>query len=124
MVSTGTDRAFELAKKHKAKVAFGTDILGRGTVGNHQNALLVSMQRWYSPGEVLQIATRNNGQLLALAGPRYPLEGPVGVIEEGAMADLLLVDGDPTQDLSLIGDPEKNFLLIMKDGVVFKNLLP
>lgn len=83
-----------------------------------------AMQRWYSPGEVLQIATRNNGQLLALAGPRYPLEGPVGVIEEGAMADLLLVDGDPTQDLSLIGDPEKNFLLIMKDGVVFKNLLP
>lgn len=123
MVQQGTDRAFELARKHRIQVAFGTDILGSGDFGDHQNALLVSMERWYSPGEVLQIATGNNGRLIAMAGPRYPLPGPVGVIEEGAVADLLLVDGDPTADLSLIADPGNNFRVIMKNGVVYKNTL-
>lgn len=106
------------------KVAFGTDMLGTGDLGSKQNALLLSLQRWYSPGEVLQIATGNNGQLLSLSGPRYGLSGPLGVIEEGAMADLLLVDGDPTADLSLLADPERNLLLIIKDGMVYKSKLP
>uniref|UniRef100_UPI0030DB127F amidohydrolase family protein n=1 Tax=uncultured Marinobacter sp. TaxID=187379 RepID=UPI0030DB127F len=123
MVQQGTDRAFELAKKYQVQVAFGTDMLGTGDFAPKQNALLVSMERWYSPGEVLQIATGNNGRLIAMAGPRYPLPGPVGVVEEGAVADLLLVEGDPTADLSLIGDPENNFRVIMKNGVIYKNTL-
>lgn len=123
MVQQGTDRAFALAKKHKVKVAFGTDMLGAGNLGDNQNALLVSMQRWYSPGEVLQIATGNNGALIALAGPRYPLTGPLGVLVEGAVADMLLVEGDPTADLSLIADPEQNFRLIIKGGRIYKNSL-
>lgn len=124
MVSTGTERAFDLAKKHKVKVAFGTDILASGDTGDKQNRLLVTLERWYNPGEVLQIATGNNGQLIGMAGERYGLAGPLGVLEEGAMADMLLVDGDPTADLSLIADPDKNFVLIMKNGVIYKNLLP
>lgn len=123
MVQQGTDRAFALARKHNVKVAFGTDMLGTGNLGESQNALLVSMQRWYSPGEVLQIATGNNGALLSLAGPRYPLPAPLGVIKEGAIADLLLVNGDPTAELSLIADPERNFRLIIKQGVIYKNTL-
>jgi imidazolonepropionase-like amidohydrolase len=123
MVQQGTDRAFELARKHKIKVAFGTDMLGTGDLGENQNALLVSMQRWYSPGEVLQIATGNNGALMSLAGPRYPLPAPLGVITQGAIADLLLVEGDPTQDLALIANPEQNFRLIIKQGVIYKNTL-
>lgn len=124
MVSTGTERAFDLAKKHKVKVAFGTDILASGDTGDKQNRLLVTLERWYNPGEALQIATGNNGQLIGMAGERYGLAGPLGVLEEGAMADMLLVDGDPTADLSLIADPDKNFVLIMKNGVIYKNLLP
>ncbi|MFL1406755.1 amidohydrolase family protein [Marinobacter sp. M1N3S26] len=123
MVHQGTDRAFELAKKHKVQVAFGTDMLGTGDYGDNQNALLVTMERWYTPGEALQIATGNNGRLIGLSGPRYPLPGPIGVIEEGAVADLLLVDGDPTEDLSLIAEPEANFRIIMKGGVIYKNTL-
>jgi imidazolonepropionase-like amidohydrolase len=123
MVQQGTDRAFELARKHKIKVAFGTDMLGTGNLGESQNALLVSMQRWYTPGEVLQIATGNNGALMSLAGPRYPLPAPLGVIEVGAVADLLLVEGDPTADLTLIADPEQNFHMIIKQGVIYKNTL-
>jgi imidazolonepropionase-like amidohydrolase len=52
-----------------------------------------------------------------------PTLAKIGVVAEGALADLLLVDGNPLENLSLIADPEKNFLVIMKDGVVYKNRL-
>lgn len=123
MVAAGTDRAYELARKHQIKVAFGTDILFSGDNGEAQNARLASLERWYSPGEVLQIATGNNGALLELSGERNPYGKPIGVIAEGALADVLLVDGDPTTDLSLIKDPARNFVVIMKDGRIYKNLL-
>lgn len=123
MVAAGTDRAYALARKHKVKVAFGTDILFSGDTGEVQNARLASLERWYSPGEVLQIATGNNGALLALSGERNPYKKPLGVIAEGALADILLVDGDPTADLDLIKDPTAHFVVIMKDGRIYKNLL-
>lgn len=59
-------------------------------------------------------------QLLALSGKRSPYAGRLGVVEEGALADLLLVYGDPLSDISLITDPERNFVVIMKDGVLVK----
>lgn len=123
MVAAGTDRAYALARKHNVKVAFGTDILFSGDNGEVQNARLASLDRWYSPGEVLQIATGNNGALLALTGERNPYKKPLGVIEEGALADLLLVDGDPTADLALIKDPAKKFVVIIKNGLIYKNIL-
>lgn len=123
MVSAGTERAYELARKHNVKVAFGTDILFTGEVGARQNAVLASLERWYSPGEVLQIATGNNGALLELTGERNPYRKPLGVIAEGALADKLLVEGDPIADLSLIKHPDENFVVIMKDGRIYKNLL-
>jgi imidazolonepropionase-like amidohydrolase len=123
MVAAGTDRAYALARKHNVKVAFGTDILFSGDNGEVQNARLVSLDRWYSPGEVLQIATGNNGALLELTGERNPYKKPLGVIAEGALADLLLVEGDPTADLALIKDPAKNFVVIIKNGQIYKNLL-
>ena len=62
-------------------------------------------------------------ELLALAGPRNPYPGKLGVVEQGALADLLLVEGDPLANIKLIEDPAKNFLVIMKDGKIFKNTL-
>ena len=69
------------------------------------------------------MATSDNGQLLALSGMRSPYPGKIGVIEEGALADMLLVDGDPIANIKLIEDPDKNFVVIMKDGMVYKNSL-
>lgn len=123
MVAAGTDRAYALAAKHKVKVAFGTDILFSGDNGEVQNARLASLERWYSPGEVLQIATGNNGALLQLSGERNPYKGQLGVVAEGALADLLLVEGDPTAELALIKDPARNFVVIMKNGRIYKNTL-
>ena len=48
----------------------------------------------------------------------------MGVIEEGAFADLLVVDGNPIDDIELVAKPDKNFMVIMKDGKIYKDTLP
>ena len=70
------------------------------------------------------MATGTNGELLQLTGKRNQYPGKLGVVQVGAMADLLLVDGNPLENLKLIADPERNFVVIMKDGVVYKNTVP
>lgn len=69
------------------------------------------------------MATADNGELMALSGLVNPYPGKLGVVEEGALADLLLVDGNPLENLKLVEDPAKNFVVIMKDGKIYKNLL-
>jgi imidazolonepropionase-like amidohydrolase len=69
------------------------------------------------------MATATNGELLALSGPRNPYPGKIGVIEEDALADLLVIDGNPIADIGLVARPEKNLMLIMKDGKIVKNAL-
>lgn len=122
LVVQGTDNAFKWAKKHKVKLAFGTDILMQPAMTKNQSADMVKLKQWFSPAEALKLITHDNAELLALSGPRNPYPGKLGVVEQGAYADLLLVEGDPTQNLALIGDPN-NFKIIMKDGVVYKNTL-
>jgi len=123
-VLDGTDVAYRLAKKYKLKTAFGTDILFSPAWAKMQGAILVSLTRWYTPGEALVMATGTNGELLALSGKRSPYRGKLGVIEEGALADLLVVDGNPVENIALLADPGKNLVVIMKDGKVYKNTLP
>ena len=122
-VLKGTDTTYRLAKKYKLKTAFGTDVLFSQALARRQGALLASLAQWYTPAEVLKMATGDNSQLLALSGLRNPYPGKLGVVEEGALADLLLVDGNPLQNINLVADPAKNFVVIMKDGKVHKNLL-
>lgn len=123
-VFAGTDRTFTLAKKYKIKTAFGTDILFSPGLAPRHGELLTKLVRWYSPAETLAMATGTNAELLALSGKRNPYPGRLGVVEEGALADLLLVDGNPIEDIKLIEDPARNFVLIMKDGRIYKNTLP
>jgi len=58
-----------------------------------------------------------------MCGPRDPYPGKLGVVEEGALADLILVDGNPLANIDLVADPHRNFTLIMKDGKIYKNAL-
>jgi imidazolonepropionase-like amidohydrolase len=122
-VAQGTENAYQLAKKYHIKTAWGTDILFSPTGGVSQNRQLTKLTRWYTPAEVLRMATGDNAKLLALSGPRNPYPGKLGVVEEGALADLLLVQGDPVANIQLIETPETNLVVIMKDGKVYKNLL-
>lgn len=119
----GTDTAYRLARKYKIKTAWGTDTLFSAQNAARQGKQLSKMVQWYSPAEVLRMATRENAELLALSGLRSPYPGRLGVVEEGALADLLLVDGDPLKNIKLVDDARTNFLVIMKDGIIYKNAI-
>jgi imidazolonepropionase-like amidohydrolase len=119
-MAAGTDHAYQLAIKHQARVAFGTDTLFDAKLATRQGAQLAKLTRWYSPADVLQQATARNAELLALSGPRNPYPGRLGVVEEGAIADLILVDGDPVADISLITRPQESFVAIIKGGQLVK----
>lgn len=122
-VVEGTDNAFKWAKKHNVKLAWGTDLMFNSNQMTKQNTDIIKLKTWFSPAEVLKLVTHDNAELLALSGPRNPYPGKQGVVEADALADLILVDGDPIANLELMGDPAKNFLVIMKDGKVYKNTL-
>ena len=80
-------------------------------------------QRHFSNVEILQQTTSINSELLQLTGVLNPYpKGPLGVIKEGAYADILLIDGNPIEDLLLLMDKD-NIPVIMKDGKVYKNTL-
>lgn len=122
-ISQGTERAFELGRKHKVKMAFGTDILFAPTRTASQGLQLAKLARWFEPAEVLRMATSYSGELLAMSGLRNPYTGRLGVLEKGALADVVAVAGNPLSDIGLIGDPDRNFRLIVKDGRIHKNTL-
>ena len=122
-VIDGTDNAFKWAKKYGVKLAWGTDYLFDPRQNAKQAADILKLKQWFTPAEILKLVTHDNAQLLALSGPRNPYPGKLGVVETGALADLLLVDGDPLVNVDLIGDPAKNFVVIMKNGKIYKNLV-
>lgn len=123
-VTDGTDKVIELAKKMGVKMAWGTDMLFDNELSRQQGVFVAKMKRWFTPYEIMKMVTSTNAELLNLAGPRVPYkQGALGVIKEGAYADLVLIDGNPLENIDLIGDSEANFDLIMKDGMVYKNEL-
>ncbi len=122
-VWAGTDNAYKLAKKYKIKTAWGADILFDPAAAMRHGTDLSVMVQWYTPAEVLKMATADNGELMALSGVMNPYPGKLGVVKPGALADLLLVDGDPIANIELVENPEKNFVVIMKDGKIYKNAL-
>ena len=123
-VIAGTNRVYALAKEHKIKTAFGTDLLFSSKLTERQGLMLTHLTRWYDNAAILKMATSVNAELLAMSGPRNPYQGKLGVIEEAALADLLVIDGNPMDDIELVARPDKNFMIIMKDGKIFKNTLP
>ena len=124
VVTDGTGRVYEAAERVGVKIAWGTDSLYSPVSAARQGKLVAKMKKWFTPYEVLKMVTSDNAELLKLSGPRHPYrEGPLGVIKQGAYADLILVEGNPLENLDLVGDANKNFALIMKDGVIYKNTI-
>jgi len=124
MVMDGVDHLMTTAKKLGIPVAFGTDAFGSLRAYEGGPSEFGYRLRWFTSLEILKQSTSINAKLLALTGPRNPYrEGPLGVIQEGAYADLLVVDGDPLQDVRILEDPASNIRLIMKDGRIYKKTL-
>ena len=122
-VVAGTDTAYTLARKHGIRTAFGSDMLFSPEMTARQGTMLAHLARWYGNAEILVMATANNAELLALSRLRNPYPGKLGVVEKGAFADLLLVDGNPVENVGLLEDPGNNLKVIMKDGKIYKNTL-
>jgi imidazolonepropionase-like amidohydrolase len=119
----GLEKVIALTKKYGVKIAWGTDMLFDPPLAAKQGKFLAKLKKWYTPFEALKMATSGNAELLKMCGPRDPYPGALGVVEEGALADLLLVDGNPLEDLDLVADAANNFKIIMKDGKIYKNTL-
>lgn len=123
-VNEDSDQVMKLAKKYKVKVAWGTDLFGPLEKQAQQPLEFRARAKYFSNFEILRQATSDNAELFKLSGKLHPYqEGELGVIEEGAYADLLLVDGIPLEDIEVMVNPAENFDLIMKDGVIYKNIL-
>jgi imidazolonepropionase-like amidohydrolase len=71
-VITGTPTVYALAKEHKIKTAFGTDLLFSSKITEHQGSMLTHLSRWYDNADILKMATSTNAELLAMSGPRNP----------------------------------------------------
>jgi imidazolonepropionase-like amidohydrolase len=122
-VVKNTARIYQNAKKYGVNLGFGTDLL-MNPPSENQGAQLARLGTWMSPFEALRIATSENAKMLEMSGLRHPYkDGSLGVIKEGAYADILLVNGNPLENLDLVADAEKNFVLIMKDGKIYKNII-
>ena len=122
-VARGTERAFELARRYDMPLAFGTDILFNPAGTGSQGRQLAKFARFMSPLEALRCATGVAGQLLGMSGERAPYDGRLGVIAEGALADLLVVNGDPEAGLDWLDTPAESLAMIMKGGRIHKDIL-
>jgi imidazolonepropionase-like amidohydrolase len=123
-VIEGQNVIWPLAKKMKIKLAWGTDFLFYPPLNEEQNEYMLKLKEWFTPFEILKMVTHDNAQLLALSGLRSPYSGKLGVIEPGALADMILVDGNPLKDIDILAHYADKFLVIVKDGKIVKNLIP
>ncbi|HAT9088365.1 TPA: amidohydrolase family protein [Legionella pneumophila subsp. pneumophila] len=108
-------KVYEYALKYKIPIAFGTDLWGP-EAQRDQLREFEMRKELDSAANIIRSATVVNAELLMQ-------KGKLGVISEGAYADLLVVDGNPLVNLNVLLRPDENLKLIMKDGVIYKNEL-
>jgi imidazolonepropionase-like amidohydrolase len=107
-------RSLEVCRSHGVKLGFGTDL--PGNFGERQNQEFRLRSAVLPAVEILRSATSVNASLLQM-------EAEIGCIKAGASADILVVNGDPTRDISVLAEPDKGLSLIMARGSIIKNLL-
>jgi len=102
----------EAMRRAGVKVCFGTDLLGKTYTQQCREFLLRS--EVFTPVEILRQATSMNAEMMMMAGE-------IGCIAPGACADLLLVDGNPLEDISLLAADGQNLSVIVRDGELIRN---
>jgi len=111
-VLEGGMRALELAHKNNVKMVYGTDLMG--SLHRHQLREFALRGEVQKPIDVIRAATINAAEL-------FQMSGEIGIIAPQARADLLVIDGNPLEDLGVMQNPEKYLKLIAKDGKIFKD---
>ena len=105
-------RALEICSRRGVKIVFGSDLLG--TMHDRQSEEFLIRAEIQKPIDVIRSAT-------TIAADLFQMTGEIGVVAEGARADLLVVDGNPIEDLNLLQNQGEFLKVIMKDGKLFKN---
>jgi imidazolonepropionase-like amidohydrolase len=119
-VHEGADRMLRWVAEHGVPTFAGADMWTYDLIPITSQDLVVR-KRWFSDVEILRQNTSYAAAWLAKSGPKNPYkEGPLGVIAEGAYADMILVDGNPLEDVGVLADYDANIRLVMKDGRIFK----
>jgi imidazolonepropionase-like amidohydrolase len=118
-----TPKMYELIRKHGVKTAWGSDILFSPQLAPRQSFMLTHLSQWYSNAEALRMATSGNAELLTLSNLRNPYPGKLGVIEKDALADILVLNTNPLEDIHALEKPAETMAVIMKDGRIHKNTL-
>jgi imidazolonepropionase-like amidohydrolase len=108
-------RSLEVCRRNGVKLGFGTDL--PGNFGERQNEEFRLRAAVQPPIEILRSATAVNAELLGMSGE-------IGCVRPGAYADILVVNGDPTRDISVLAEPATGLSLIMSRGSLVKNMLP
>ena len=122
-VHEGADQMFKWAAEHELEMFAGSDMFTYDLIPQATKNL-TDLETWFTPVQVLRMATSTAGKWLMKTGPKNPYkQGPLGVIRDGAYADIILVNGDPTAGVSVLLDHEANIPFVMKDGKIYKNTL-
>ncbi|HMP91863.1 MAG TPA: amidohydrolase family protein [Phnomibacter sp.] len=122
-VIEGQKKIWGMAKRLGVNTAWGTDFLFEPELNALQTEYLLKLKTWLTNYDILKMVTYDNARLLALSGLRSPYQGKLGMVAPGYLADLILVNGNPLKDIELLGKPNDNFAIIMKDGQIVKEQL-
>jgi imidazolonepropionase-like amidohydrolase len=120
-VLAGQDRLMGYIKKYDIKTGFGTDLV----FGTYDRLGMEFTGRadYFTPAEILRQATSESAEIIRMAGKLDRYER-FGEVREGWLADLLLIEGDPFEEIAILERPERSLAVIMKGGVIHKNVLP
>jgi len=120
-VHEGADRMMRWIAEYEIDAFGGSDMWNLNLLPLIPQDMVIR-KRWFSDVEILRQNTSNAGRWLAKSGTKNPYrEGPIGVIEVGAYADMILVEGNPLEDVGIVADYLNNVKVIIKDGVIFKS---
>lgn len=121
VVLKGQENLVRLIKKYDITTGFATDLIS----GMYPLLTREFTERamYWTPAEVLAQATSESAKVIRMAG-KLNRHGNFGEIREGWVADILLIDGEPLEDISVLRDPDKNLVLIMKNGNIVRNIIP
>ena len=122
-VNAGADQVLRWVAEHEVDTFAGADLWTTELIPKTAEDMVLR-KRWFSNFEILKQNTSNAARWLANSGPKNPYkEGALGVIEIGAYADMILVDGNPLEDIAVLADYDNNIKLIIKDGETYKNTI-
>lgn len=123
-VNKGATNMFKLARKHKLLVVTGGDMFGPAYNTRQADNMVWMTKVGFTPYEIMKMGTSNAAEVLSWSGGMNPYKyGSLGVVEKGAYADVILVDGNPLKDITILNNYKDKFKVIMKDGKVLKNTL-